>query len=103
MSYSRWSNSDWYSFANINGRLSLWLAGGGKTLDWTYEECQLLEVAVIMDIYGCSRDNAEEAMKYVGYYLSEFTAEECNAPMEIHDKELNAFKAKLNETEKKDE
>ena len=37
MSYSRWSNSSWYSFYNVNGRLSLWL-DMEHTIDWEYDD-----------------------------------------------------------------
>ena len=37
MSYSRWSNSAWYSFYNVNGKLSLWY-DLEHTIDLEYEE-----------------------------------------------------------------
>ena len=45
MSYSRWSNSNWYSFYNcMSGEtkdsqlLSLWYAGSDNLVDLTYDE-----------------------------------------------------------------
>lgn len=45
MSYSRWSNSSWYSFWNSSSGeeigdqvLSLWLGGDSNNLDFTYDE-----------------------------------------------------------------
>lgn len=72
MSYSRWTDSDWYSFYNANSGptrneqvLSLWYAGSRKLNDWTY--CKLTDITIddIVKEYDCTLIQAEEALKYI--------------------------------------
>jgi hypothetical protein len=70
MSYARWSNSCWYAFDNVGGCLSLWY-DFEQTIDWKLEDCKNLTVDKIMEIYGCTEIEAEEAMEYVAKYISE--------------------------------
>ena len=81
MSYARWSNSSWYAFYNVNGKLSLWY-DMDHTIDWEPEE--LREVMAqdpekippfFMEIYGCSKEEAQEAMGYIRHYLEEYLEE----------------------------
>lgn len=91
MSYSRWSNSAWYSFYNVNGRLSLWY-NMDKTIDIDYEDCKTITAEQIQEVYGCTEEEAKEAMTYVGYYLEDYNpnvAEEYNKELADLMKRLN--------------
>lgn len=87
MSYSRWSNSCWYSFYNVNGKLSLWY-DMEHIIDWEYDE--LVEIMqqdpekiplFFKEVYTCSLDEANEAVEYIKMFIedydpdSEFVAE----------------------------
>jgi hypothetical protein len=39
MSYARWSNSCWYAFYNVNGKLSLWY-DMQHTFDIDFDDCK---------------------------------------------------------------
>jgi hypothetical protein len=78
MSYSRWSNSTWYSFYNVNGKLSLWL-DMEHTIDWEHDE--LVEIMAqdpekiaefFKAIYTCSLSEAQEAITYIERYLEDY-------------------------------
>ena len=76
MSYARWSNSCWYAFYNANGKLSLWY-DMDNTFDWGYEE--LIECMdttemkiVLIERYGCTEPEAEEALKYINYFMEDY-------------------------------
>jgi len=77
MSYSRWSNSSWYAFYNVSGKLSLWY-DMDHTIDWEYEE--LTEIMkqdpekipmFFMEMYKCSEVEAKEAIEYVQYFIED--------------------------------
>lgn len=77
MSYSRWSNSCWYTFANVNGCLSVWY-DMDKTIDWSRESLEELMTSMprerilsLMNLYGCAEAEAEEAIGYMEQYLNE--------------------------------
>ena len=81
MSYSRWSNSAWYSFYNVNGKLSLWY-DMDHTIDWT--EGELLElmsleqeeiVSILMETYNCLGSDAIKAIEYIEQFLEEYDPE----------------------------
>ena len=81
MSYSRWSNSSWYTFYNVSSGelredqvLSLWYSID-TCYDWTYE--QLLDVTseFLIKEYECTSDEASEAMEYIGFFLEEVAEE----------------------------
>ena len=81
MSYSRWSNSSWYSFYNVNGRLSLWY-DMEHVIDW--EQAELVEIMAqdpakiaefFKEIYTCSLSEAQEAMTYINMYLEDYDPE----------------------------
>jgi hypothetical protein len=71
MSYSRWSNSTWYTFYNINGCLSLWY-DMEHTIDIPYEEALHVTKEDIIIMYGCTEEQAAEAMEYVGYFIEDY-------------------------------
>ena len=96
MSYARWSNSSWYAFYNINGCLSLWY-DMEKTIDIPYEEALEITKEDVMMVYECSEEEAEEAMKYVGYFLEDYDPKD----KEEHEKEMEEFFKKLKEYENK--
>lgn len=73
MSYSRWSNSCWYAFYNVNGCLSLWY-DLDHTIDLTYEECKTMTADNLIKIYNCSPQEATEALEYVGFFVDEYIA-----------------------------
>ena len=70
MAYSRWGGSNWYSFYNCNGKLSLWTAD--KTTDWEADELKNITEQDIINHYECDADDAKEAMEYIGYFLEEY-------------------------------
>ena len=81
MSYSRWSNSPWYSFYNVNGKLSLWY-DMEHTIDWDHDN--LVEIMAqdpekipyfFKAIYTCSVAEAKEAMTYIAQYLEDYDPE----------------------------
>lgn len=74
MSYARWSNSCWYAFYNVNGKLSLWY-DMDKTIDIDYEDCKDITAEQIRVVYDCTQEEAEEAMKYIGYYMEDYDPE----------------------------
>ena len=81
MSYSRWSRSNWYAFSNVNGCLSLWYVKGPHR-DLLYRECAEATKEWIIELYDCSSEDADEAMKYIGYFLEDHTEEGCNQAVE---------------------
>lgn len=101
MSYSRWSDSSWYCFSNVNGRLSLWF-DMESTHDLDYSMCQEATPEMIKEVYGCSETEANEAMRYIGYYLAEHTEAECAALVEDHNKVVVELMEKLDEQASKD-
>ena len=78
MSYARWSNSCWYAFYNVNGKLSLWY-DMDKTIDWEHEELtEIMEQdpekipLFFMEVYKCTEEEAKEALTYIGHYLEDY-------------------------------
>lgn len=90
MSYARWSNSAWYAFYNVNGRLSLWY-DMDHTIDWTFEELTDIMskdpekiLAFFSAVYKCTTEEATEALGYIRAYLEEYDpadSEEYNAEL----------------------
>ena len=82
MSYSRWSNSTWYSFwcaTNATTKedeiLSLWL-GLDSTKDWAYNELKTWTVETVLENYeGITQAEAEEALEYIKYFLDDVEQE----------------------------
>ena len=109
MSYSRWSNSAWYSFYNVNGKLSLWY-DMDHTIDLAQDdllELMSLDQKTIIDLlmaeYNCKETEAIEAIKYIERFLEEYAPE----VGEEYNKEMTEFMSKLEELakleDKKDE
>lgn len=109
MSYSRWSNSAWYSFYNVNGKLSLWY-DMDHTIDLAQDdllELMSLDQKTIIDLlmaeYNCKETEAIEAIKYIEQFLEEYAPE----VGEEYNKEMTEFMSKLEELakleDKKDE
>ena len=82
MSYSRWGGSSWYSFYNVNGKLSLWY-DMEHTIDWEYDE--LVEIMqqdpekiplFFKEIYACSIDEAKEAITYIKMFMEDYDPED---------------------------
>jgi hypothetical protein len=71
MSYSRWSNSTWYAFYNVNGCLSLWY-DMDHIIDWKYEDVKDITVQKLIDVYDCSEVEAIEAIIYINEYLQDY-------------------------------
>jgi hypothetical protein len=101
MSYSRWSNSTWYSFYNVNGKLSLWL-DMEHTIDWEYDD--LIDImsqdpakipAFFMEVYKCTEAEALEAMTYINMYLEDYDPEVGKE----YDNEVAAMMAKWKEAD----
>jgi hypothetical protein len=89
MSYARWSNSCWYAFYNVNGCLSLWY-DMEHTIDIPYEDALTITKEDVIVMYECTEEEAEEAMKYVGYFLKDYDPKDVEKyikeDMEILDK-----------------
>lgn len=71
MSYARWSNSCWYAFYNVNGKLSLWY-DMEHTIDLEYEDCLTITAEEIVAVYKCTPKEAEEAMEYIKYFIEDY-------------------------------
>lgn len=72
MSYSRWGNSEWYSFYNAGSGptrdeqvLSLWYTGHKSLRGWTYGELTNVTIEDIIKEYNCTFAEAEEAVGYI--------------------------------------
>ena len=79
MSYARWSNSCWYAFHNVNGKLSLWY-DMDHTFDWDYDDLvDCMENAemktVLIERYKCTESEAEVALKYINYFIEDYEDE----------------------------
>jgi len=82
MSYSRWSNSAWYTFWSGNSGdlvedqvLSLWYSID-QTKDWTWEELRYWTVADVLENYtDVTEDEAIEAHKYILQWLRDVEEE----------------------------
>ena len=94
MSYARWSNSAWYAFYNVNGCLSLWY-DMEHTIDIPYEDALTITKEEIIMVYGCTEEQAEEAMKYIGYFIEDYEPEQ----KEEYEKELREFMNTLDKLE----
>ena len=77
MSYSRWSNSIWYSFWAANDAqtkdeqlLSLWYSMD-KTIDWTYSEIAHITESDIQRRYDCDIEESQEAMTYINRFIKD--------------------------------
>ena len=96
MSYSRWSNSAWYSFYNVNGNLSLWY-DLDHIIDLSYEEVtHMLEQEekipeFLISVYECTQEEAIEAIKYMKYFVEDYDPK----VGEEYKKELSEFMTKL--------
>lgn len=87
MSYSRWSNSNWYAFYNCIGDtldkddqvLSLWYAGDETLPNFTYD--YLVDIAddetTLASHYNCeiSATDLVEAMVYINEFISDVNEE----------------------------
>ena len=80
MSYSRWSNSVWYSYwscysgPTVNEQVLCLLHRAGKRKDWTLEELLDLRVVDIQAYYDCSIIEAEEAGSYIEQFIADMSA-----------------------------
>ena len=92
MSYARWSNSSWYAFYNVNGCLSLWY-DMEHTIDIPYEDALTITKEDVKMVYECTEEEAEEAMKYVGYFIEDYDPKD----KEEYEKELAELFKKLDE------
>jgi len=77
MSYSRWSNSTWYTFYNVSSGelreeqvLSLWYSID-TCYDWTYEDLLDVTSEFLMREYTCTSEEASEAMEYIESFLKD--------------------------------
>lgn len=75
MAYSRWSNSNWYTFHNVNDKLSLWY-DMDHIYDWEYDDLKdLMKLdqskiqEKLIEIYNCSVEDATEAIGYINNFI----------------------------------
>ena len=102
MSYSRWSNSNWYCFwrdtecdTKENEVLALWLSID-KTLEFTYQELKNFTAETIIETYDVSQELADEAMGYIKWFLEDVDKEYTDmvTKQEAYDKvKMENFKA----------
>jgi hypothetical protein len=64
-----------------------------KTIDIPYEDALTITKEDIIMVYECTDEEAEEAMKYVGYFLEDYDPKD----KEEYEKEINAMFEKLGE------
>jgi len=79
MSYSRWSNSSWYSFYTCENVLALWYSLD-SCFDWTYKDLvDLLQqedyIEILSAKYGCTPTEAAEAVTYIKYFIEDYKQE----------------------------
>jgi hypothetical protein len=97
MSYARWSDSSWYAFYNENGMLSLWY-DIDHTYNITFEEASEITEEEIQKFYGCTEDEAKEAMTYVQMFIQDYDP----AIGDEFQKELDELMAKLKDMKDKE-
>ena len=86
MSYSRWSNSKWYSFYNCSGDsdvkenqiLSLWYISEDTLVNFSYDD--LLEIKTPHDLARCYKseiplEELVEAMEYIQWFIEDVEEE----------------------------
>jgi hypothetical protein len=90
MAYSRWSNSNWYSFHNTSSGeskneqiLSLWYAGSERLNDFYYEELVDMKVGLLKKCYDTeiSKKDLAEAMGIIQTFITDM-----NSDFEYEDK-----------------
>jgi len=81
MSYSRWSNSSWYSFWRDTREkdknketLCLWY-NLNACKDWHYEQLSKFTLTFIEQEYNCTRAEAIEALSYVDLFMDDVEEE----------------------------
>jgi hypothetical protein len=81
MSYSRWGDSDWYTFwqdskcdTKEDEVLALWLSID-KTYNFNYKELTNFTSESIMELYDVSQELADEAMGYIKCFLEDVDEE----------------------------
>lgn len=77
MSYSRWSDSNWYTFWNTSSPdatkdeqvLSLWYAGEDLT-DFTYKELKSFDISKMQEKFpNADTEDLEEALGYIQMFF----------------------------------
>jgi hypothetical protein len=63
------------------------------TIDIPYEDALTITKEEIIMVYECTEEEAEEAMKYVGYFIEDYDPKD----KEEYEKELAEFFKKLDE------
>jgi hypothetical protein len=80
MSYSRWSNSNWYSFWNTNSGetkesqvLSLWYCGADELRDYQYSELLEITPKLLKSEYDVEIKKSEifEALRYIHQFIED--------------------------------
>jgi hypothetical protein len=67
------------------------------TIDIPYEDALTITKEDVMMVYECSEEEAEEAMKYVGYFLEDYDPKD----KEEYEKEMEELFKKLKEEKNK--
>lgn len=77
MSYSRWTNSDWYTFAHIGGGLAVWSRHSEENPVYANEDVERFVSGErpMSDIPGWNQSDTEEQKKLVRI-MEDYLAEE---------------------------
>lgn len=86
MAYSRWGNSNWYTFWNTSSGqtkgeqvFSMWYASDTHkekaVQDWTYAELKNMTTEDIIKNYDCSLEDAQEVQEYIKEFMDDVNEE----------------------------
>jgi hypothetical protein len=70
-----------------------------KTIDIPYDDALTITKEDILQVYECTDEEADEAMKYIGYYLEDYDPKDS----EEYTRELNELMTKLETQLKNDD
>jgi hypothetical protein len=84
MAYTRWSDSNWYSFHNCSSGeakneqvLSLWYVGAERLVDLYYEELVEMTPSLLKQFYDTdiSKEDIHEAMEIINWFIDDMDKE----------------------------
>jgi hypothetical protein len=84
MAYTRWSDSNWYSFHNCSSGeakneqvLSLWYVGAERLVDLYYEELVEMTPSLLKQFYDTDilKEDIHEAMEIINWFIDDMDKE----------------------------